>query len=62
MDKLTITVKELAQMLGISVPKAYEMTEIEGFPVMRIGKKKIIPVEQLKTWMAEYALSGKNLL
>jgi len=59
-EKLTITVKELAQAMGISVPKAYELTEIEGFPVIRIGRKKIIPVDQLKIWIAEYSLRSKN--
>ena len=32
MEKQTISVQELAKQLGISVPKAYELTKTPGFP------------------------------
>lgn len=48
MEKLTITV---AEMLNICLPKAYELTRIEGFPCLRIGRKVLIPLEGLKEWV-----------
>jgi len=42
MEKLTLTVKEMAEMLGISLPTAYELTEREGFPLLRVAS----PVER----------------
>jgi len=51
MQKLTMSVKEMGQHLGISLPKAYELTHIEGFPVIQLGRRKVIPVEGLKRWI-----------
>ena len=50
-QKLTLTVKELAAQLNVSIPRAYEMTEIEGFPVIRLGKKKLINVARLQDFL-----------
>ena len=51
MEKLTITVPEMAEMLNICLPKAYELTRIEGFPCLRIVRKVLIPLEGLKEWV-----------
>ncbi|MBQ8248521.1 MAG: helix-turn-helix domain-containing protein [Clostridia bacterium] len=51
-DKLTINVPELAKLLGISRPVAYELTKREGFPAIRIGERRIIiPVDKLNEWL-----------
>ena len=50
MEKQTISVQELAKQLGISVPKAYELTKTPGFPSIRIGTRIIIPIEEFKRW------------
>ena len=55
-EKLTISVDEMASMLGISRPVAYELTKREGFPAVRISERRIIvPVEALKKWLNEQA-------
>lgn len=55
-EKLTISVDEMASMLGISRPVAYELTKREGFPTVRISERRIvIPVEALKRWLNEQA-------
>ena len=53
MKKLTMTVKEMGQQLGISLPKAYELTHIEGFPVINVGRKKIILTDKFLEWLDE---------
>ena len=52
MEKLTISVDELAEQLGISRPLAYELTRREGFPAVRLGERRIvIPLDGLKRWL-----------
>ena len=54
--KLALTIKEMAQSLSIGLPVAYELVHIEGFPVITLGKKKlIIPVAKLEEWLASTA-------
>lgn len=62
MDKLTLDVKELKQQLGISRASAYELTRSEGFPCFKVGKRILIPVEELKKWLSQQALTNQNLL
>lgn len=51
-DKLTINVPELAKMLGISCPTAYELAKREGFPAIRVSDRRIIiPVDKLHEWL-----------
>ncbi|MBQ1965267.1 MAG: helix-turn-helix domain-containing protein [Clostridia bacterium] len=58
-DKLTVSVDEMASMLGISRPVAYELTRREGFPAVRVSERRIIvPVEALKRWLNEQAARG----
>jgi excisionase family DNA binding protein len=52
MEKLAINVDEMAQILGISRPVAYRLIKREGFPVIKIGQRRIlIPVDSLKEWL-----------
>ena len=55
MERLTVTVPEMAQMLGIGRIKAYELANIKGFPAIRLGKRIVVPVDQLKKWLEERA-------
>jgi excisionase family DNA binding protein len=58
-EKLTVSVDEMASMLGISRPVAYELTRREGFPAVRVSERRIIvPVEALKRWLNEQAARG----
>ncbi len=58
MKKTTISVQELASELGISMTKAYELVRREDFPVIRIGKRILIPVEILNEWLRREAENG----
>ena len=51
MDKLVITVKDLSQQLGISLPLAYKLIDSHNFPVVKIGRRKLIIVDELKNWL-----------
>lgn len=54
-ESLVLTVKQLAEQMQISLPTAYELTNREGFPVIRVGTKKLIPIEPLKDWLRKEA-------
>ena len=58
MEKSTISVQELSAMLGISLPKAYELVKKPGFPVIRIGTRYLIPVEAFKEWLTINSANG----
>ncbi|NEZ50204.1 helix-turn-helix domain-containing protein [Clostridium botulinum] len=49
--KKTITVKELAQVLGISQNKARQLTHAKGFPVIVVGRSRLIILSKLDEWI-----------
>ena len=51
MNKLTLSVDELAATMGVSRPKAYELVNTPGFPVVRVGRRIRIPVAALERWL-----------
>lgn len=51
MEKLTMSVDELATTLGISRPKAYELAHSEGFPTLRVGRRIRISAIGLRDWI-----------
>ena len=51
MDKETMSVQELSARMGISLPKAYELTKEPDFPVIRLGTRILIPVDAFKEWL-----------
>lgn len=52
-EKLVLTVEEAGKMLGVSRPTAYQLSRSEGFPAIRIGRRVLVPVQQLKEWIAQ---------
>lgn len=50
-EKLAVSVPEMAKMVGVSKCTAYEMIHWAGFPVVWIGKRAVIPVDGLKRWI-----------
>lgn len=55
MEKLTVTVEEMAMMIGVSEPKAYEIVHQEDFPSFRMGRRWIIPKVALEQWLLNKA-------
>lgn len=52
MEKTTMSVKELAERMGISLPMAYDLTRREDFPSLRVGARILIPIDAFKEWLA----------
>ena len=50
--KICLTVKEMADELGIGINAAYQLANSAGFPVIRFGERKIrIPKAGLERWL-----------
>ena len=48
---LTLSVPEVAAVLGISRAGAYELVRSEGFPALKIGSRIVVPKEKFIGWI-----------
>ena len=53
MEKSTMSVQDLAREMGISLPKAYQLVKRDGFPVLKLGKRYVIPTESFRKWLMQ---------
>ena len=49
---LLLNVKQLADLLGVSDSSVYELIQEDDFPSLRIGKRIVIPKEELRVWIS----------
>lgn len=52
MEKIVLSVDEMAQVLGVCRTTAYKLVHTPGFPSARIGGSIVIPVAGLNAWLA----------
>ena len=52
-EKSVMSVQELAQQMGISLPKAYELVKEPGCPTIHIGTRILIPTEGFRDWLRQ---------
>lgn len=57
-QKLTYSVVEAAAALGVSKTAMYQIIRTEGFPVIVLGSRRLIPIDSFKRWMEERAAIG----
>lgn len=51
-EKLVYSVDEVAKILAISRPVAYELVKKPGFPAVRISPRRIVvPKSELERWL-----------
>ena len=50
--KVVYTVVEAAELLSISVPSAYQAVKKQEIPVIRIGRRILVPVAALDKMLA----------
>lgn len=55
MDKLTLTVPELADTLNISLTSAYQLVRRTDFPSVHLGTRWLVPVRALEDWLERQA-------
>ena len=56
-NKMTVTVEEMAEMIGISRSVAYQLVKEKDFPVIRVSERRlIIPIKSLEKWLESRAV------
>lgn len=58
-NELGMSIKEVAESLGIGMNKAYDLVNKENFPKVRVGSKYIILRNRLEEWLDNNI--GENL-
>ena len=58
--KMTLSVREAAEMIGISKPKMYELIREGEIPSIHVGKKIVIARQALLDWLSEGDNNGKK--
>ena len=48
---LFLNAELVAQVLGISQSGAYDLLHSEGFPVLKIGTRMVVPKEKFRQWV-----------
>ena len=56
-----LSVKDLAELLGINKSTAYDLVNADSFPAVRVGKRYVIPRSELDRWMNEAARERKQV-
>lgn len=53
-NKMLLSISEAAAALGISRPTVYRLIHADdGFPIIRVGGRVLVPVRQLQEWLDE---------
>lgn len=50
---LFLNAEMIAKLLGISPSSSYELMHEEGFPVLRVGNRMVVPKEKFRQWVEE---------
>lgn len=59
-DRLCLKPKEAAPLLGVSAPVVYELCHRPDFPAIRVGRSIVIPVDQLREWLAQQSAAPRE--
>ena len=51
---LLLNVETVAKVLGVSDSSVYELIQEDDFPSLRIGKRIVIPKEELRKWISAH--------
>ena len=50
-EKILLDAAEAAEMLSISRPTLYRLMGVDGFPVVKIGTRRLIKRKELSSWV-----------
>ena len=59
-EKLTLSVEEAGKLLGVSRQIAYELAHRADFPILRVGRRILVPRKQLEAWMDRQVNGEEN--
>ncbi|MEG1433093.1 helix-turn-helix domain-containing protein [Eubacterium sp.] len=50
-EKLTYSVPEAAEVLGVSPGLVYDLCHSRAFPTIKLGRRLIIPIKEFEEWI-----------
>lgn len=56
---LFLNAETVAKVLGVSDSSVYELIQEDDFPSLRIGKRIVIPKEELRKWITAHTKGGQ---
>ena len=51
--KYTLTTREFAERMQVSEPTARAIMNREGFPLLKVGRRRLVLVEGLNEWLRD---------
>ena len=60
-QKMAYSITEMAAALGIGRNKAHDLAKEPGFPIITLGRRKVIPVKALDEWLERKARQSNAL-
>ena len=51
---LFLNAGQVAQVLGVAPSSTYELMHEEGFPVLKIGSRMVVPKEKFIQWVKQH--------
>jgi len=55
---LLLSVKQLVDLMGVSDSTIYELIQETDFPSLRLGKRIVVPKEELRRWISANTKGG----
>ena len=55
---LMLNADAVKDVLGVSISSAYELMHEDGFPVLKIGSRMVVPKEQFIQWVTAHTVGG----
>jgi excisionase family DNA binding protein len=57
-NRMTMTVEQAAEALGVSRGSAYEAVRTGQLPTVRLGRRVLVPIEGLRALLAAASVAG----
>ena len=55
---LFLNAEMVAKVLGVSPSSGYELMHEDGFPVLRVGSRMVVPKEKFIEWVEQHMKGG----
>ena len=55
---LFLNAKIVAEVLGVSPSSSYELMHEDGFPVLKVGSRMVVPKEKFREWVEQNTGGG----
>jgi excisionase family DNA binding protein len=62
MEKKTMSIQDAAKIIGISRQSAYRAVDRGEIPILRIGRRKLVPVHALERFLRGERLENENFI